>query len=140
MLLKHIFSNINISNILTHVKKYFNNNHFLHIEESIQKFLACSIDKAFIVYQCPLCGGAHKFKISCKSRLCPACSKKYAALWADKTAASFINTKHRAVLKRKLKSLLLLFIKKYEIFLIIKLPSITKIFLIIRKKLKLLWT
>ena len=121
-------------------KKYFNNNHFLHIEESIQKFLACSIDKAFIVYQCPLCGGAHKFKISCKSRLCPACSKKYAALWADKTAASLINTKHRAVLKRKLKSLLLLFIKKYEIFLIIKLPSITKIFLIIRKKLKLLWT
>lgn len=98
MLLKHIFSNVNISNILTHVKKYFNNNHFLHIEESIQKFLACSIDKAFIVYQCPLCGGAHKFKISCKSRLCPACSKKYAALWADKTAASLINTKHRAVL------------------------------------------
>ncbi|MGK4198979.1 transposase zinc-binding domain-containing protein [Fusobacterium sp. HC1336] len=78
--------------------------------------------------------------MSCKSRLCPACSKKYAALWADKTAASLINTKHRAVLKRKLKSLLLLFIKKYEIFLIIKLPSITKIFLIIRKKLKLLWT
>lgn len=39
MLLKHIFSNVNISNILTHVKKYFNNNHFLHIEESIQKFL-----------------------------------------------------------------------------------------------------
>lgn len=98
MLLKHIFSNINISNILTHVKKYFNNNHFLHIEESIQKFLACSIDKAFIVYQCPLCGGAHKFKISCKSRLCPACGKKYDALWADKTAASLINTKHRAVL------------------------------------------
>lgn len=75
MLLKHIFSNINISNILTHVKKYFNNNHFLHIEESIQKFLTCSIDKAFIVYQYPLCGGAHKFKISCKSRLCPACGK-----------------------------------------------------------------
>lgn len=98
MLLKHIFSDINISNLLTHVKKYFNNNHFLHIEETIQKFLACSIDKAFIVYQCPLCGSAHKFKISCKSRLCPACGKKYAALWADKTAASLINTKHRAVL------------------------------------------
>ncbi|AVQ18221.1 transposase zinc-binding domain-containing protein [Fusobacterium mortiferum] len=87
MLLKHIFSNINISNLLTHVKKYFYYNHFLYIEETIQKFLACSIDKAFIVYQCPLCGSAHKFKISCKSRLCPACGKKYAALWADKTAA-----------------------------------------------------
>ena len=80
MLLKHIFSDINISNLLTHVKKYFYYNHFLYIEETIQKFLACSIDKAFIVYQCPLCGSAHKFKISCKSRLCPACgrySKKY---------------------------------------------------------------
>ena len=98
MLLKHIFSDINISNLLTHVKKYFYYNHFLYIEETIQKFLACSIDKAFIVYQCPLCGSAHKFKISCKSRLCPACGKKYAALWADKTAASLINTKHRAIL------------------------------------------
>ena len=37
-------------------------------------------------------------KFSCKSRLCPACGKKYAALWTDKTAASLINTKHRAVL------------------------------------------
>ena len=46
----------------------------------------------------PLCGSSHKFKISCKSRLCPACGKKYAALWADKTAASLINTKHRAIL------------------------------------------
>ena len=45
-----------------------------------------------------MCGGAHKFKISCKSRLCPACGKKYDALWADKTAASLINTKHRAAL------------------------------------------
>lgn len=98
MLLKHIFSDINISNLLTHVKKYFYYNHFLYIEEIIQKFLACSIDKAFIIYQCPLCGSAHKFKISCKSRLCPACGKKYAALWADKTAASLINTKHRAIL------------------------------------------
>lgn len=75
MLLKHIFSDINISNLFTQVKKYFYYNHFLYIEETIQKFLACSIDKAFIVYQCPLCGSAHKFKISCKSRLCPACGK-----------------------------------------------------------------
>ena len=29
MLLKHIFSDINISNLLTHVKKYFYYNHFL---------------------------------------------------------------------------------------------------------------
>ena len=63
MLLKYIFSNINRATLLTHIKKYFNNNHFLYIEETIQKFLTCSIDKAFIVYQCPLCGSAHKFKI-----------------------------------------------------------------------------
>lgn len=98
MLLKHIFSNTNISNLLVHVKKYFNNEHFLNIKDTIQKFLACSIDKSYIVYQCPLCGCAHKFKVSCKSRLCPACGKKYATLWADKTAASLINTKHRAIL------------------------------------------
>ena len=49
MLLKHIFSDINISNLLTHVKKYFYYNHFLYIEETIQKFLACSIDIMMIV-------------------------------------------------------------------------------------------
>ena len=71
---------------------------FFTLKRLFKNFLLCSIDKAFIVYQCPLCGSAHKFKISCKSRLCPACGKKYAALWADKTAASLINTKHRAIL------------------------------------------
>ena len=80
MLLKHIFSNINIPNLLDRVKIYFDDDHFLHIKDTIQKFIACSLGKAFIVYQCPLCGSTHKFKISCKSRLCPACGKKYAAL------------------------------------------------------------
>ena len=134
MLLKHIFSNINISNLLTHVKKYFYYNHFLYIEETIQKFLACSIDKAFIVYQCPLCGSAHKFKISCKSRLCPACGKKYAALWADKTAASLINTKHRAILftipkeiKLNLHLLLTIFLNINLIILTLKIKEFIKL-------------
>ncbi len=54
MILRHIFSNINIPNLLHKIKKFFNEEHFLNIEETIQKFLACSLEKCFIIYQCPL--------------------------------------------------------------------------------------
>ena len=53
MILRHIFSNINIPNLLHKIKKFFNEEHFLNIEETIQKFLACSLEKCFIIYQCP---------------------------------------------------------------------------------------
>ena len=53
MILRHIFSNINIPNLLHKIKKFFNEEHFLNIEETIQKFLACSLEKCFIIYQYP---------------------------------------------------------------------------------------
>ena len=98
MLLKHILSNVNIPNLLDQIKIFFKKEHFLNIEETIQKFLACSLEKSFIIYQCPLCSSTHKFKVTCKSRFCPSCGKKYSALWAEKTAGSLIDVKHRAVL------------------------------------------
>ena len=98
MLLKHILSNVNIPNLLDQIKIFFKKEHFLNIEETIQKFLACSLEKSFIIYQCPLCRSMHKFKVTCKSRFCPSCGKKYSALWAEKTAGSLINVKHRAIL------------------------------------------
>lgn len=98
MLLKHILSNVNIPNLLEQIKISFKKEHFLNIEETIQKFLACSLEKCFIIYQCPLCSSTHKFKVTCKSRFCPSCGKKYSALWAEKTAGSLIDVKHRAVL------------------------------------------
>jgi len=48
MLLKHIFSQINIPNLLNNIKKYFTNDHFANIEETLQKFIVCSIDKCYI--------------------------------------------------------------------------------------------
>ena len=98
MLLKHILSNVNIPNLLDQIKIFFKKEHFLNIEETIKKFLACSLEKCFIIYQCPLCSSTHKFKVTCKSRFCPSCGKKYSALWAEKTAGSLIDVKHRAVL------------------------------------------
>ena len=73
MLLKHILSNVNIPNLLDQIKIFFKKEHFLNIEETIQKFLACSLEKSFIIYQCPLCSSTHKFKVTCKSRFCPSC-------------------------------------------------------------------
>ena len=98
MQLKHIFSNINIANLLLKIKKYFNDEHFDNISETILKFQACSLDKCFALYECPICKATHKFKVTCKSRLCPSCGKKYSAIWAEKTASSLIDVKHRAVL------------------------------------------
>ena len=98
MLLKHIFSHINIPNLLQKSKKYFKDDHFLNITQTIQKFLTCSLDKNFVVYECPLCKDTHKFKVTCKARFCPSCGKKYSTLWAEKTAAALIDVKHRAVL------------------------------------------
>lgn len=94
MLLKHIFSNVNISNLLAQIKKYFKYEHFININETIQKFWACSLEKNFVIYECPTC----KFKVTCKSRFRPSCGKKYSALWIENTAASLIDVKHRAVL------------------------------------------
>lgn len=98
MLLKHIFSQVNIPNLLNNIKKYFTNDHFANIEETLQKFIACSIDKCSISLQCPICGAIHKIKVSCKSRFCPSCGKRYSAIWTENTAASLIDVKHRSVL------------------------------------------
>ncbi|HJH56269.1 MAG TPA: transposase zinc-binding domain-containing protein [Brachyspira hyodysenteriae] len=98
MQLKHIFSNINVTYFSQKIKKYFTKEHFNNITETIHKFQACSLDKSFIIYQCPSCKTTHKFKVTCKSRFCPSCGKKYSALWTEKTASSLINVKHRAVL------------------------------------------
>lgn len=80
MQIKHIISKINITNLLGKIKKYFKNEHFEDVKQTLQKFLACSIDKSFLSLQCPNCHDAHKIKVTCKSRFCPSCGKRYSAL------------------------------------------------------------
>ncbi|WP_156286674.1 IS91 family transposase, partial [Oceanivirga salmonicida] len=90
---------INISNFLNNIKKFFNNEHFNNIVTTISKFQAClNSKKGFVKWECPRCLGFHFFKLTCKSRLCPACGKKYSTTWAENTAASLINVKHRHIL------------------------------------------
>lgn len=98
MQLKHIFSKINIPNLLEQIKKYFKEDHFLNIIEIIEKFQACTLKKNFVIYECKICKTTHKFKVTCKSRFCPSCGKKYSSTWAEKTAATLIDVKHRSVL------------------------------------------
>lgn len=98
MQIKHIFSKVNIPNLLSQIKKYFKDDHFLNIHETIEKFQACTLDKNFVVYQCPICKSTHKFKVTCKSRFCPSCGKKYSTTWAEKTASTLIDVKHRSIL------------------------------------------
>ncbi len=71
---------INITNLLGKIKKYFKNEHFEDIKQTIQRFLACSIDKSFLSLQCPNCHDVHKIKVTCKSRFYPSCGKRYSAV------------------------------------------------------------
>ena len=108
MQLKHIFSNINIANLLLKIKKYFNDEHFDNISETILKFQACSLEKCFALYECPICKATHKFKVTCKSRLCPSCGKKYSAIWAEKTVIP--------LLMLNIERFFLLYLKRLENF------------------------
>ena len=71
---------------------------FSHFKSSFPISFIFITNKCFALYQCPICKATHKFKVTCKSRLCPSCGKKYSAIWAEKTASSLIDVKHRAVL------------------------------------------
>ena len=98
MILRHIFSNINIPNLLHKIKKFFNEEHFLNIEETIQKFLACLLKNVLsfinVLFAAP--------RINSRSLVNPDfvlhAEKNTLLFGLRKTAGSLIDVKHRAVL------------------------------------------
>ena len=48
------------------------------ILENVSKMIKCSdMDEGFLYFECPNCSNFHIQAITCKSRFCPSCGKKY---------------------------------------------------------------
>ena len=70
-----------------------------NILQNVGAFLKCGNPKfGYANFLCPQCFQKIIVPFTCKSKFCPSCGKKYSALWAEKTADSLIDVKHRAVL------------------------------------------
>ncbi|WP_338091809.1 transposase zinc-binding domain-containing protein, partial [Streptobacillus felis] len=97
--IKFIFTNTILTNSLNSIKTYFNNQHMIHLSNSINKFLACGdISKGFITHRCHMCNFKHKMKLTCKSRLCNSCGYNYSIKWTNSILKQLINIPHRHVL------------------------------------------
>lgn len=61
----------------------------------VEKMLNCRNPKnGFVTYICPNCGRTKKFPLSCKSKICSTCGKKYADVWSNKLDKELLNTQH----------------------------------------------
>ena len=64
--------------------------------DSIESFVSCqNLSKGYIYYQCPNCDNFHLMGLSCHSRLCPTCGKKYKDQRTIKVSEKCLNIPHR---------------------------------------------
>ena len=62
----------------------------------VEKMLRCrDPDYGFLTYKCPECGEVKTIPLTCKSRICTSCGKKYADEWADTLASTLYSVTHR---------------------------------------------
>ncbi|MFA5138030.1 MAG: transposase zinc-binding domain-containing protein [Elusimicrobiota bacterium] len=59
--------------------------------EAAERFLGCGIlAKGFAHFKCPDCGYSLKVAFSCKTRLCPSCSRKRMSIWSEWLASEVL--------------------------------------------------
>ena len=64
----------------------------------VEKMLLCRDPKGgFATYLCTSCGETKAIPLSCKSRLCSRCGKKYADIWAEELANHLLPCIHRHI-------------------------------------------
>jgi hypothetical protein len=62
----------------------------------VEKMLRCRDPSyGFLTYRCPECGEVKTIPLTCKSRICTSCGKKYADQWADRLAQTLFSVPHR---------------------------------------------
>jgi hypothetical protein len=65
------------------------------ISETVGKYLDCgNLKRGFARIRCPSCRGEFLLGFSCKAKLCPSCSAKRSALWADFVSTSVLRDCH----------------------------------------------
>jgi uncharacterized protein (DUF983 family) len=79
-------------------KKRFKHKLSDDIIHEVEKVLKCrTLKNGFITFICPNCGHLKHFPLSCKSKLCSRCGKKYTDMWSDKLIKRLLNTDHRHI-------------------------------------------
>ena len=64
--------------------------------DSIESFVSCqNLSKGYIYYQCANCDNFHLMGLSCHSRLCPTCGKKYKDQRTIKVSEKCLDIPHR---------------------------------------------
>jgi len=64
----------------------------------VEKMLLCRDPKGgFATYLCSSCGETKTIPLSCKSRLCSRCGKRYADIWAEELANHLLPCVHRHI-------------------------------------------
>lgn len=66
------------------------------IKINVEKVIGCKdISKGFLFYNCPNCDNFHLTGLTCKSRFCPSCGKKYADARSTAISDKCIKVPHR---------------------------------------------
>jgi hypothetical protein len=95
------YDSITLNSILSHNnlwEKLKSSNKLRKVEiAEVEKMLHCR--EGFITLQCtnPNCGATKTIPLSCNSRICTSCGKKYTDKWAERTAKSMFDVPHRHV-------------------------------------------
>lgn len=64
----------------------------------VEKMFLCRDPKGrFVTYLCTSCGETKTVPLSCKSRLCTRCGKRYADIWAEELANHLLPCVHRHI-------------------------------------------
>ena len=66
-------------------------------EQAVGRFLGCGLlENGFSLWRCSDCGYTLKAAFSCKSRLCPSCTRKRMTLWSEwLTSEVLLDLPHR---------------------------------------------
>ena len=119
---------LNIDNLSKFFKKHkeffktfdFSLKHYRHIRNTLNKFLLCrDFKENYVMFSCPCCSHFTFRPITCKSRICPTCGKKYSEELTNRFLKKVINKPHRHILFTLPSYTWTLFIGKYHLLSIL---------------------
>ena len=123
--LKDILNIYNLSKFFKKHKEFFRTfdfslKHYRHIRNTLNRFLLCrDFKENYVMFSCPCCSHFTFRPITCKSRICPTCGKKYSEELTNRFLKKVINKPHRHILFTLPSYTWTLFIGKYHLLSIL---------------------
>ena len=123
--LKDILNVDNLSKFFKKHKEFFKTfdfslKHYKHIRKTLNRFLLCrDFKENYVMFSCPCCSHFTYRPVTCKSRICPTCGKKYSEELTNRFLKKVINKPHRHILFTLPPYTWNLFIGKYHLLSIL---------------------